>query len=314
MFLLKLVLIVTAIAVAVLLVFTFIMFLCFFTRLFTPKTVSVERPIKKFGLENFRDILESSMTIIEKIPNSDVYIKSFDRVKLHARFFEQKDAKATVILCHGWFSLGDTDFSCIIPYYYEKGFNVLLVTQRAHYKSGGICTSLGVKEKLDCIEWIKFVNARVGSNKKVFLHGLSMGASTVLFASGCTLPENVSGIIADCGFTSPIAIVRKVAKNMHVYPYPSVWFIDIWFRLFIHHSLYSDSTIKSMKKNKLPILLIHGKKDDFVPCEMSFATYDACITDKNIVIADDAGHGQSYLYESERCIEALDEFYKKQSL
>ena len=40
-------------------------------------------------------------------------------------------------------------------------------------------------------------------NKDIFLCGISMGCATTLMAAGLDLPDNVKGIIADCGFTSP---------------------------------------------------------------------------------------------------------------
>ena len=39
--------------------------------------------------------------------------------------------------------------------------------------------------------------------------GVSMGAATVLLAAGLNLPDNVCGIVADCGYTSPREITRK---------------------------------------------------------------------------------------------------------
>ena len=46
------------------------------------------------------------------------------------------------------------------------------------------------------------VLARVGEDAEIVLHGLSMGAATVLMVSGERLPEQVKAIIEDCGYTS----------------------------------------------------------------------------------------------------------------
>ena len=49
-----------------------------------------------------------------------------------------------------------------------------------------------------------------------------------------------------------------------------------------------------------PILFIHGKKDDFVPFEMSERNYEACISEKKRFFhVDEAGHGMCYLSKRE---------------
>ena len=68
-----------------------------------------------------------------------------------------------------------------------------------------------------------------------------------------------------------------------------------------------------MQKNIRPILFVHGEQDDFVPCSMGKETYQACTTEKKLVLVPEAGHGQSYLFDSERCINELDSFISKYS-
>ena len=57
----------------------------------------------------------------------------------------------------------------------------------------------------------------------MYLDGISMGAATVLMASEFDLPASVRGIIADCGYTSPRDILKKVIRQCHL-PVAPVYF------------------------------------------------------------------------------------------
>ena len=46
------------------------------------------------------------------------------------------------------------------------------------------------------------------------------------------------------------------------------------------------------------MLFIHGTKDDFVPTYMVHELYDACSTDKDLLLVEGAGHAESYPTDS----------------
>ena len=55
-----------------------------------------------------------------------------------------------------------------------------------------------------------------------------MGCATTLMAAGLDLPDNVKGIIADCGFTSPWDIIKHVAKErFYLPPFPLMYMVDL---------------------------------------------------------------------------------------
>ncbi len=241
----------------------------------------------------------------------EVGIVSHDGLKLVGHFLNAH-TKRTLILFHGYRSRAYRDFSCVAEYYRSLGFNLLFVDQRAHGKSEGQHITFGVKERFDCVRWAEYIDRRIGG--EIFLDGISMGASTVLMASGEKLPESVKGIIADCGFTSPAEIMEKVMTVDLKIPkmplfVPVAWMI----RLRAHFAVDEYSTLEAMKNNRLPILFIHGREDKFVPCEMTVRTYEACRAEKEMVLVDNAGHGVSYMMEPERCRAALNEFLNRYS-
>ena len=167
-----------------------------------------------------------------------------------------------------------------------------------HARSEGKYITFGVLESRDVQNWVKFHNEQFGAHP-MLLSGLSMGASTVLYLADRDLPENVKGIIADCGFTSPKEIIAKVFKDtVHFGAGPFLWAADLFARVLAGFSFYERDTRKSLKNSRLPVLLVHGRGDNFVPCEMTEEAYTACTSEKEMFLVEDAGHGISYLYDT----------------
>lgn len=239
---------------------------------------------------------------------TDVWTTSDDGLKLHGYWVPAERAVATIVLMHGYRSSMLVDFSLILPYYHSLGLNLLIPHQRSHGQSEGKYITFGVKESRDVHCWLRYLQQELYPGK-VILSGLSMGASTVLYTASDSLPENVKGIIGDCGFSSPWDIIAKVYKGVTKLPaWPVMWAADLCARIFGGFSLKEKDTRITLANTNLPILLLHGKADDFVPCYMSQQAYDACSGKKTIVLVENAGHGCSYLLEPERCRESLRSF------
>lgn len=238
-----------------------------------------------------------------------VTIESFDGLTLSARLFAAAENRGTILLFHGYRSMASIDFSCAVPYYHTLGYNLLLIDQRAHGHSEGTYMTYGVLERLDCQRWADYCYTRMGEGHALFLSGLSMGASTVLMAADLPMPPTVRGILADCGFSSPWDIIGYVMKSRYHLPaFPLLYVIDLFARLCAHYSLRGHSTLEAVARTSLPILLIHGTADRFVPCEMSKRAYDACVSEKQLLLVDGAGHGASFLVNRAACQEAIEAF------
>lgn len=163
--------------------------------------------------------------------------------------------------------------STLPDFWAENGCSVLYVEQRGQNGSGGSHIGMGLTERFDCADWVDWATLRCGRQIPIYLAGLSMGATTVLMAAGLQLPPNVHGIMADCGFTSPHAIWKHVAeKNLHV-PYGLRGVIaEALYRRKINMGAADYSTVAALKNTRIPVLLIHGAADKFVPVEMTAAS------------------------------------------
>lgn len=239
-----------------------------------------------------------------------VTIQSHDNLTLYGNLISNPDATGTVILFHGYRTFGNCDFSADADHYYGLGYHLLIVDQRGCGRSGGKYITFGIKERLDCFQWIDYITERFGTEHHIFLGGLSLGASTVLMASGKPLPAHVKGIVADSGFTSPKEIIARTIKNK--YHCPSGFLMPVigfWSRLLAGCSLDEYSTLEAMETNQTPILFVHGKEDDYVPWEMSVRVHEACRPYKQLFLVDGADHGTGYMVEPTLYRQKLTDFF-----
>lgn len=257
---------------------------------------------------DWRDVIDPAVSRLKAGPWEDVYITSHDGLRLHGCLFD-RGKPDTVICFHGYHSTSFGDFSIGGTFYLDEGYNVLFVDQRAHGRSEGKYIAYGVLERFDAQRWVEFIASR--GVDRIFLSGISMGAATVLMASDLELPK-VVGIMADCGFTSPRAIIKKVMREqMHLPPYPILSLMNLWCRLLGRFSQTQWSTTQALAHTKIPVLLVHGTADDFVPCHMTRESYDACAGEKELILVEGAGHGLSFLVEPERCKAASRAFMER---
>ena len=243
-----------------------------------------------------------------EMKSEEFCITSFDNLKLYGRYYEYESGAPIELMFHGYRGAAQRDLSGAVQRCFKLGHSALLVDQRASEKSEGNIISFGVNEHRDCHAWINFMIEHFESDVKIILCGISMGASTVLMATSKPLPENVIGVLTDCGYSDQKAIIKKVIKQMHL-PAAAYVFVKLGARLFGHFDLEELTPLSALKNCKVPVIIFHGEADDFVPCEMSYEIYDACRSKKMLVTVPDAGHGLSYPIDHERYLAALREFF-----
>ncbi len=271
----------------------------------------VEEEIKKTTYAQFYSYIVLGDRWLNEHNAQDVYILNADGLRLHAYWIPAENPKGTIILSHGYRSTMRADFSAVFDLYHNLGLNLLVPHQRAHGESQGKYITFGVKESADVLEWIYFHNRKFGKYPLI-LSGLSMGASTVLYLADANLPDNVKGIIADCGFTSPAAIIGSVFRSViHLPAAPTVFVADLFARVIAGFSFYEKDARKSLANAKVPVFMIHGTEDGFVPCQMTEQAYLACSSEKTILLAQGADHGLSFLKEKEKYTEMIITFLRK---
>ncbi len=259
--------------------------------------------------EPFLEIMKEQMKKTRSLPHRDFCTTSFDGLKLWATYYEYQPGAPIELMFHGYRGSGERDLCGGVQRCFAVGHNALIVDQRGSGRSEGTVCTFGIYERRDCHSWISLLRQEFGEDVKIILTGVSMGAATAMMAASEPLPTNVKAILADCGYSSPGAIIRLVAKRQG-YPanllYP---FMKLGARLYGHFDLDETSPMEAMKKCTVPVIFFHGGDDDFVPPEMSRINYEACIAPKELVMIPGAGHCLGYLVDKQGYLEALNRFY-----
>lgn len=226
----------------------------------------------------------------------EVRIRSFDGLGLRGRYLANPNPRRIVICVHGYRGSCEHDFCGLAQFYYENDCSLVMVDQRSHGLSEGNVISYGVLERYDVLSWARWTADRISSELPIYITGISMGSSSVLMACNLPLPQNVHGIIADCGFTSPRDIIHCTGKRLVPIPVgPILWGMERMIRKRAGFSMDDCSTLETLKNNPYPILFIHGEEDTFVPTRMSRRNFAVCPSPKRLVIIAGAGHGASYV-------------------
>lgn len=240
-------------------------------------------------------------------------LKSFDDLRLQGYYLEAEEpTEKTVVFAHGY--LGKArDMGLYGEHYYEDlGYNILSVDLRGHGQSEGDYIGFGWHSRLDLLDWIDRLIEKQGEDAEIVLHGLSMGAASVLMSSGEDLPEQVSAIVADSPYTSVHDLFDYQMGRMFNLPsFPILHSTSLVTQMKSDFSFKEASALKQVKKADVPILYIHGNSDDFVPTRMTEELYENTNSEARLKVFEDSSHGEAYAIYKEEYIEVLNDFLKQ---
>lgn len=254
--------------------------------------------------------LENILQLINT-PFEFVNITSHDGLRLSARYYHFRDGAPVGIIMHGYRSNYCRDGGGGFRLLRDMGFNLLLPDQRAHGKSEGRVISFGINERRDCLGWTRYITERFGDKTQIILVGVSMGAATVMMASDIVPADNVKAIVADCGYTSAKEIILHVAGNMHLPAHIGYFFARVGAWIFGNLNICEHSCTESLRNTQIPLIVIHGEADGFVPCKMSRLCYESCNSYKEIFTVSQATHATSFYTNTKAYTEKVCAFLKK---
>lgn len=243
--------------------------------------------------------------------SENIYLLTNDGVKVHALLTEHEEkTHRYAIICHGYKNTSD-DMGYQAFNFYNMGYNVLAPDGRASGKTAGKHIGMGWLERRDLLGYINFIIAR-DNHAEIVLYGVSMGAAEVMMAAGEKMPDNVKAIVEDCGYTS---VWDEFAVQLkHVFKLPSVPLLNIvsaYSKLVHGFGFREASAVNALKRCKLPILMIHGTEDNFVPYSMLDKLYNAAAGEKEKLVIEGASHLQSDIIAPEIYWSTIEKFISK---
>lgn len=257
----------------------------------------------------YTDMAKKGRAFLGTLQPKALHITSFDGLTLSAKLYENPEAQGVLVACHGFRSTGVNDFAAVAPFYWQLGFTILLIDQRACGDSEGRCITYGVRERRDAQDWCRLMAERY-PDLPILLAGISLGGATVLMAAD-ELPKAVWAIVSDCGFCSPYQQMEYVAQRTVNFPagVAAVLFgVNVWCRLLAHFRLKEWSAQQALYKTDIPVLFIHGQADKLVPYRCTKANKAACAGPAELFAVADAGHAMAIAADPEGYYQAVTDF------
>ena len=246
------------------------------------------------------------------LDSKEYTITSFDGLKLYGKYYHLENSDTIEIMFHGYRGSAERDLCGGSQRAFAVGHSAFVVNQRGSGQSEGNFQTFGVNEHKDCLLWINKVIEEFGSDIKIVLAGVSMGAATAIMASSSeNLPKNVIGVIADCSYSSQKEVIIKTIKEMKLPPKIFYPILKLSAKIFGKFNLEELTPLEAIKKSKVPTIILQGDKDDIVPPYMAQELYEANPKNNKLVIFEGAGHCACVLKDSKLYINSLNEFFKK---
>ncbi|MBI5370514.1 MAG: alpha/beta hydrolase [Sphingobacteriales bacterium] len=217
-------------------------------------------------------------------------------------------AKGTVILFHG-ISANKSYLVHEAAEFRRQGYAVMLVDFRAHGNSGGLVTTMGMREEEEVKLACDYVKGR--GEKNIFLWGVSMGAVVLTRAVG-DYSLDPSGIILEMPFSSLQSHLKARARVLGFPQQPFAFLVTGWIGLERGFNGYGHSTVRYAKKISCPVLVQYGEKDSYVlKSEIDEIYHAIASTDKALAGYPNADHESLLLNDPDRWVQVVGDFLEK---
>lgn len=234
----------------------------------------------------------------------------------HARYIVAPQPTGRVaVVVHGYRdnSMGMMHIASI---YQRMGYHVLLPDLRAHGLSEGASVGMGWRDRREVMRWMSIAARKWGgadtTRVSMALHGISMGAATVMLVSGERLPGYVRCVVEDCGYTSVWdQFAHSLREEFSLPPFPLLYTTSGLCRLRYGWTFGGVSPLEAVSRSRLPMLFIHGTADDFVPTAMVHRLYAAKPQPKALWLAPGSVHAMSFRDHPEEYERRVREFVGK---
>ena len=267
----------------------------------------------EYMYENYPELKSWTDSLQQAEALKDTFIYAPDKARLHAYYVAAPSPTSkTAVIVHGY-----TDNSIrmmMIGYLYNRslGYNILLPDLRYSGLSDGDAFQMGWLDRKDVMQWMEVANEIFGDSTQMLVHGISMGGATTMMVSGEPQPTYVKCFVDDCGYTSVWDQFSKELKEDFGLPSFPLLYISSWLCDWTKGWNFTEaSALEQVKKCRLPMLFIHGEKDDYVPTRMVYELYEAKPEPKELWVVPGADHATSYKLNKEEYTQKVKQFTDK---
>jgi fermentation-respiration switch protein FrsA (DUF1100 family) len=214
----------------------------------------------------------------------DVEFKSSDGVRLHGWFFLAGDP--TIIFFHG--NAGNiTERGPTVAGLAKRGISVFVFDWRGYGKSEGTPSESGLFR--DALAAFDYTRARAKGD--IVAYGESLGGP---YAAYVAAHRKVRCVVIENSFPSLAAIGNALYRPLPLgYSAP-----------------FSLMTTRWLNQAGVPVLVMHGKRDQVIPFQLGVALYEGLEVPKELLVSETAGHCEIAQVEPERYYETVTRFVR----
>ena len=220
----------------------------------------------------------------------DVTFGTPDGVRLHGWLFESNTANAPMVIwCHG--NAGNiTERSQVAQELRRRGVDVLLFDWRGYGKSEGDPTESSLYRDAEAV--YAFVTDELHRTPgQIVIYGESLGGP---YAAWLAMRRQSRCVIIENSFPS----LRELGNVLYA-PLPLGYFAPC-----------SMTTTRWLNKAGVPVLVMHGRRDQVIPFALGMKLYDDLRVPKKLLVSENAGHSEIAATEGDRYYEAVTAFVK----
>ena len=256
-----------------------------------------------------KDVL-AAISEIKALPSQLWEIKSGDGLTLRGRYYNFGNGRLAVLV-HGYRAVPYNNNNASFLAFRDMGFDILLISSRAHSESEGRFITFGIREREDLLKWIDFAEKKVKPESLV-VYGTSMGAATLAYASPELQSHGVSAAVLDCGFKTPYDTIYNSIRGGGIFSKIAMGFIYITGKIFLGVDIIKENTRDYLRDCSVPAYFIHGKLDNVVDPESTVEGFEKCGAGlKDIMLVDNAGHVEAFLAARPLLTKNITEFFGK---
>lgn len=266
----------------------------------TPEEALAEKNLASYTdeFEKYPFLTTWMDSLRERQAMKDTFITNDNGIRLHAFYLKAaQPTPRTAVIVHGYTDNAIRMLHIAHLYNRTLGFNVLMPELQHHGHSQGAAIQMGWLDRLDLLQWMDTANEIFGDSTRMIVHGLSMGAATVMMASGeKPVPYYVRGYVEDCGYTDVWSEFSYQLKSMYGLPaFPLLHAANLWCKNRYKWSFREASAVQQVAQCHLPMLFIHGDSDTYVPTSMVYTLYEAKPEPKELWMVPGAEHAEAFL-------------------
>lgn len=231
--------------------------------------------------------IERDWARVSGLPLEEVWFQAEDGTKLFGWYVQSSPAAPVLLWCHG--NAGNVIHRLEnLAELYRLGLSVFLFDYRGYGRSAGKPSEDGLYQ--DALAAHAYLTNRRGVRpERLILFGRSLGAAVAGTVAG---QRPAAGLILESPFPSVAAMARA-----HYAGLPMHWLLSGRFPLN-----------ERLQRVSMPVLVIHGDRDDIVPIALGREVFDAAREPKSFFVIEGADHNTTYQVGGRAYFQRLKQF------